>query len=52
MSKSELLNEWESEIDRMSKRGRVCESKGLVIEWSKDPVIKGASNQVIKQLSD
>ncbi len=52
MSKSDR----ESETDRMSKRVReregVCESKVLLIGWSSDPVIKGSSDQVIKQLSD
>ncbi len=33
-------------------REKECESKGLVIEWSSDPVIKGSSDQVIKQLKD
>ncbi len=39
----------------MSEREREmydAEFKGLVIEWSSDPVIEGSSDQVVNQLSD
>ncbi len=55
VQQSEWVDEWEGKINNMSKRKkrvRVCASKGLVIEWSSDPVIKGSSDQVIKQWSD
>ncbi len=45
------MSEWESEIDRMSKKERKRE-KGIhdwVIKWSSN---QGISDQVIKQLSD
>ncbi len=45
---NELVSEWESEIDRMSKRERECENKGLMIHWSSDPLIKRSSYQAIK----
>ncbi len=47
---------WQSELvewDWMCKRERqrLCEGKGLVIEWSSDPLIKGSSDQVANKLS-